>query len=128
MNNLLWLSNPLPSNQNYYAELMKRVESLNSLYKIVPFSFFTKSENWVSHSNPIIYLFYPYMFKTSRNGSLKNPSYSFAHWFFGRCLGLVTLTAFLSYWVQADALIGTDGLFPWQQTLYASNHFLIQMI
>ena len=57
------------------------------------------------------------MFKTSRNGSLKNPSYSFAHWFFGRCLGLVTLTAFLSYWSQADALIGTDGISPWQLDL-----------
>ena len=57
------------------------------------------------------------MFKTSQNGSLKKPSYSFAHWFFGRCLGLVTLTAFLSYWSQADALIGTDGISPWQLDL-----------
>ena len=64
------------------------------------------------------------MFKTSRNGSLKNPSYSFAHWFFGRCLGLVTLTAFLSYWVQADALIGTDGLIPWEQDLVRIESFL----
>jgi hypothetical protein len=64
------------------------------------------------------------MFKTSQNGSLKKPSYSFAHWFFGRCLGLVTLTAFLSYWSQADALIGTDGISPWQLDLERIEVFI----
>ena len=42
-----------------------------------------------------------------------------AHWIFGRCLGLVSFFAFLSYWLQADALIGPDGLNPWQADLQA---------
>ena len=29
-----------------------------------------------------------------------------AHWLYGRALGIVTLLAFISYWSQADALIG----------------------
>ena len=39
-------------------------------------------------------------------------SFMFAHWLFGRCLGVVSLIAFLSYWSQADALIGPNGLNP----------------
>ena len=44
-------------------------------------------------------------------------SFDFAHWFFGRALGLVSLCAFLSYWVQADALIGNNGIAPWSEDL-----------
>ena len=44
-------------------------------------------------------------------------SFNFAHWFFGRTLGFVTLIAFLSYWNQADALIGTNGINPWTEDL-----------
>jgi lipase maturation factor 1 len=44
-------------------------------------------------------------------------SFQFAHWFYGRCLGLVALIAFLSYWYQADALIGENGIAPWQADL-----------
>jgi len=51
-------------------------------------------------------------------------SFIFAHWLFGRCLGLVALIAFLSYWVQSDALIGTDGLIPWEQDLVRIESFL----
>lgn len=51
-------------------------------------------------------------------------SFTFAHWFFGRCLGLVSLIAFLSYWEQADALIGTNGLTPWEQDLANIESFL----
>ncbi len=51
-------------------------------------------------------------------------SFIFAHWFFGRCLGLVTLTAFLSYWSQADALIGPNGISPWQLDLERIESFL----
>ena len=64
------------------------------------------------------------MLKTSKNDLLKNSSYSFAHWLFGRCLGLVTLIAFLSYWSQADALIGADGISPWQLDLERIETFL----
>jgi hypothetical protein len=53
---------------------------------------------------------YLYMFKTPY-------SYHTAHWLYGRCLGLVTLIAFLSYWYQADALIGELGLSPWSKDL-----------
>ena len=45
-------------------------------------------------------------------------SFYFAHWLFGRSLGLISLLAFLSYWIQADALIGSDGITPWNEDLY----------
>jgi hypothetical protein len=44
-------------------------------------------------------------------------SYHTAHWLYGRVLGIVTLIAFLSYWYQADALIGELGLSPWTKDL-----------
>ena len=44
-------------------------------------------------------------------------SYRFAYWAYGRCLGLITLIAFLSFWHQADALIGPEGLKPWKKDL-----------
>jgi len=44
-------------------------------------------------------------------------NYQVCYWLFGRCLGLVTFTAFLSYWYQADALIGEQGLSPWTKDL-----------
>ena len=44
-------------------------------------------------------------------------SYQTAHWLFGRALGIVCLIAFLSYWWQADALIGKQGLVPWEDDL-----------
>ena len=44
-------------------------------------------------------------------------SYHTAHWLCGRCLGITTLIAFLSYWYQADALIGEQGLSPWTNDL-----------
>jgi hypothetical protein len=47
----------------------------------------------------------------------KKCSFSSSHWLYGRCLGLVTLIAFLSYWYQADALIGEQGLSPWTKDL-----------
>ena len=49
-------------------------------------------------------------------------SYNTAHWLYGRCLGIVTLMAFISYWHQADALIGEQGLSPWTNDLkYIEN-------
>ena len=47
----------------------------------------------------------------------QNYNYQACHWLYGRCLGLITLIAFLSYWYQADALIGDDGLSPWTNDL-----------
>jgi hypothetical protein len=43
--------------------------------------------------------------------------YNTTHWLYGRCLGIITLIAFLSYWYQADALIGESGLSPWTNDL-----------
>ncbi len=51
-------------------------------------------------------------------------SFQFAHWFYGRCLGLVALIAFLSYWYQADALIGENGIAPWQADLEKVERFV----
>ena len=51
-------------------------------------------------------------------------SFQFAHWFYGRCLGLVALMAFLSYWYQADALIGENGIAPWQADLEKVERFV----
>ncbi len=51
-------------------------------------------------------------------------SFHFAHWFYGRCLGLVALTAFLSYWYQADALIGENGIAPWRADLNKIEQFV----
>ncbi|MBT7741705.1 MAG: hypothetical protein HN727_07880, partial [Opitutae bacterium] len=51
-------------------------------------------------------------------------SFRFAHWFYGRCLGLVALIAFLSYWYQADALIGENGIAPWQDDLEKVEQFV----
>ena len=55
--------------------------------------------------------------KSFHNLGYSSYSFNFAHWFFGRTLGFVTLIAFLSYWNQADALIGTNGINPWTEDL-----------
>jgi hypothetical protein len=47
----------------------------------------------------------------------KKCSFYSSHWLYGRCLGLITLIAFVSYWYQADALIGENGLSPWTEDL-----------
>ena len=60
----------------------------------------------------------PHFFGKSSVGHSQNKAtYQFAHWLFGRALGLVSLIAFLSYWSQADALIGNNGLKPWKEDL-----------
>jgi hypothetical protein len=47
----------------------------------------------------------------------QNYNYQTCHWLYGRCLGFITLIAFLSYWYQVDALIGENGLTPWTNDL-----------
>ena len=49
--------------------------------------------------------------------AIGNSSFGRAHWLYGRALGIVILLAFISYWSQADALIGPDGLNPWIEDL-----------
>ncbi len=46
-----------------------------------------------------------------------NTNYIVCHWLYGRCLGFLAFTAFISYWLQADALIGHNGLSPWEKDL-----------
>ena len=58
--------------------------------------------------------------------AFKPASYQFSHWAYGRCLGGVTLIAFLSYWYQADALIGQNGLSPWSADLKNIDQFVSQ--
>ena len=58
--------------------------------------------------------------------AFKPASYQFSHWAYGRCLGGVTLIAFLSYWHQADALIGQNGLSPWVEDLKNIDQFVSQ--
>ena len=48
---------------------------------------------------------------------VKPVSHQISHWTYGRCIGALTLIAFLSYWSQADALIGKKGLSPWTEDL-----------
>ena len=58
-----------------------------------------------------------FLLKFGRRSQKVEYSYRFAYWAYGRCLGLITLIAFLSYWHQADALIGPEGLKPWKKDL-----------
>ena len=44
-------------------------------------------------------------------------TYRISGWLFGRLLGLITLIAFLSFWSQADGLIGSSGIIPYQDDL-----------
>jgi len=40
------------------------------------------------------------------------PTYYRARRFFLRALGLIYLIAFVSFWIQADGLVGHDGIIP----------------
>lgn len=44
-------------------------------------------------------------------------TYLFSSWLFCRFLGLTALIAFLSLWVQAEGLIGPEGIVPFQDDL-----------
>ena len=56
----------------------------------------------------------------------KPVTYQISHWAYGRLLGIVTLIAFLSYWSQANALIGENGLSPWTEDLIKVQNFVDQ--
>lgn len=45
------------------------------------------------------------------------PTYVFSSWLFLRMLGAVALIAFLSYWTQAEGLVGGDGILPFSVDL-----------
>ncbi|MEO8439644.1 MAG: lipase maturation factor family protein [Spartobacteria bacterium] len=48
---------------------------------------------------------------------VRRPTYYHARSWFLRLIGLIYLIAFLSFWVQADGLIGTGGMMPVRQFL-----------
>jgi predicted DCC family thiol-disulfide oxidoreductase YuxK len=50
---------------------------------------------------------------------VRPPTYFWARRWFLRTLGLIYLIAFVSFWVQADGLIGSDGVSPLNQFLPA---------
>ncbi len=47
----------------------------------------------------------------------ESSTYARSSWLFGRLLGGVALVAFLSYWSQADGLIGAEGIMPYEEDL-----------
>ena len=49
--------------------------------------------------------------------TLAPSTYQFSSWLFGRALGVVALIAFLSYWSQAEGLIGPNGIMPYHDDL-----------
>ena len=74
---------------------------------------------WVLLDSFVCIIFQIFEFVTGLKNffAIKTANYQFSHWAFGRCLGGVTLVAFLSFWYQADALIGNNGLSPWTTDL-----------
>ena len=61
----------------------------------------------------VIFLIFEFYTALKNFFTLKPATYQFSYWAYGRFLGFVALLAFLSYWYQADALIGENGLSPW---------------
>ena len=57
---------------------------------------------------------------------LKENNFSLSVWLFLRLLGLVYLSAFLSYWVQLPGLVGENGILPAKILLEASSYNLGQ--
>jgi len=74
---------------------------------------------WVLLDSFVCIIFQIFEFVTAIKNffALKQATYRYSYWAFGRCLGGVTLIAFISYWFQADALIGNNGLSPWTTDL-----------
>ena len=48
---------------------------------------------------------------------LRPATYLFSCWLFLKLIGVVSLIAFISYWVQADGLIGEHGILPYTEFL-----------
>jgi lipase maturation factor 1 len=57
-------------------------------------------------------------------GSPEGTSYVLARWIFLRALGLIYLIAFVSFWVQAEGLIGSGGIAPMASYLDGIRSFV----
>ena len=51
-------------------------------------------------------------------------TYQISGWIYGRLLGLVGVIAFLSFWVQSDMLISSNGIIPFQDDLKQVEGFI----
>jgi len=51
--------------------------------------------------------------------------YRISAWIYGRALGLVGFVAFLSFWLQADILIGSNGIIPFVDDLKEVENYLV---
>ena len=65
----------------------------------------------------MIYIIFLKIVKFFWGSNLLPDTYRISGWVFGRSLGFITLLAFLSFWSQADGLIGPDGIIPFQDDL-----------
>ena len=74
----------------------------------------------------VIFLVFEFITGLKNFLAIKPATYQFSNWIYGRCLGGVTLIAFLSYWYQADALIGDNGLSPWSTDLQKIDQLVNQ--
>ena len=74
----------------------------------------------------IIFQFFEFSTLCKRFFRPKPVTYQISHWAYGRFLGMLTLIAFLSYWSQANALIGENGLSPWTEDLIKIQNIVDQ--
>ncbi len=51
-------------------------------------------------------------------------TFNYSSWLFIRLFGVVCLCAFLSYWTQAQGLVGSDGILPFAEYLNKSGDYL----
>jgi predicted DCC family thiol-disulfide oxidoreductase YuxK len=54
------------------------------------------------------------------------PSYQLVSWIFLRSLGLISLIAFISLWIQVQGLLGGQGVLPAAQYIEGARHYFDQ--
>ena len=53
-------------------------------------------------------------------------TFSISSWTFGRLLGVVSLIAFLSFWLQAESLISSKGVIPFNENLNQVKSYIVK--
>ncbi len=56
--------------------------------------------------------FFSLMTRVLWGKNVEPPTYRFSSWLFPRLLGVIAICAVVSYWTQADGLIGSGGILP----------------